>query len=173
MTREQFDHLVRAAARICGAQEVVIIGTAALHGIAGASVADELRSVEQVDLFVPGHPESSRAIEAALGQDSMYHEQHRVHARAVGPLTPVAPAGWRDRLVALDLGDGVVARCMEVHDLLPAKLVAGRGKDLDVTHELLERAVVDHATLLERIELLDLPDHDRERLRRAVAPTVD
>lgn len=45
--------------------------------------------------------------------------------------TAVLPAGWRERLVPFERRDAEPskARCLDAHDLVCAKLVAGREKD--------------------------------------------
>ena len=45
--------------------------------------------------------------------------------------------------------------CLEPHDLVLAKLVAGREKDLEFADALIARGLVDPKVLLERVD--DLP----------------
>ena len=49
---------------------------------------------------------------------------------------------------------GVVAKCLEPHDLAVAKLVAGREKDIEFLQEMLGHGLVRSATILNRIALL-------------------
>jgi hypothetical protein len=61
----------------------------------------------------------------------------------------VAPAGWQERLVRLELPailpphGTVVAWCLEAHDLVLAKLAAGRERDLDFAAEAIRAGLVD------------------------------
>jgi hypothetical protein len=68
----------------------------------------------------------------------------------------VLPEGWKDRLVSVSNENtrGVVARCLEPHDLAVAKLVAGREKDLDFLVEMARHRMLDEATMQERIAML-------------------
>jgi hypothetical protein len=68
----------------------------------------------------------------------------------------VLPEGWKDRLVSVSNENtrGVVARCLEPHDLAVAKLVAGREKDLDFLVEMARHRMLDAETMQRRIGLL-------------------
>src|SRR5579862_8543933 len=58
MKKREVDHVLRAAGRITGEKQFIIIGSQALHG-KYPDLADEIvRSVE-VDLFAKDHPEKS------------------------------------------------------------------------------------------------------------------
>ena len=153
--------IVRAAARITGCADIVVIGTNALHALE-PPLDPELLVGDGVDLFALGHAEMGDRIDDALGAGSMFDEAHGVHARAVGPLTPVAPARWMERLIRRELGDGVTAHCMEPHDLVVSKLVVARGKDLDIALETIASGSVERDRLLERVDLLE--DESPERL---------
>lgn len=54
MTREQFEHAVRAAGSILGVDAILVIGSQALHGSVSADLPPEaLRSIE-VDVAIAG-----------------------------------------------------------------------------------------------------------------------
>ena len=123
----------------------------------------------QVDLFIRDHPELGTSLEAALGAGTMYHDEHGSCMRAVGPLTAIAPTGWMDRLVLLDAGDGVFAHCMRPVDLVLAKLVVGRGKDVEFAVAALELQLVDIDALLDIFDTLPVPVAERDRVKRSLA----
>lgn len=165
MRRDQLVHLARAAARIAASDDVVVIGSQALHAL-DQPVPIELLVGEQADLFVADRVELGDRLEAALGPDSMYHDEHGTCLRAVGPLTPVAPAGWLERLVPLhDAAGAPVAHCMDPHDLVLAKLVVGRGKDLDFALAVVDAGIADPAVLDARSEGLPLELDRQQELR--------
>ena len=64
---------------------------------------------------------------------SPFHETFGYYAQGVGEKTAVLPSGWKGRLVPVrgEGTRGATGWCLEVHDLVVAKLVAGREKDLD------------------------------------------
>jgi hypothetical protein len=59
------------------------------------------------------------------------------------------------------------ARCLEPHDCVVAKLVAGREKDIVFARALLRERLVDPAVLIDRVRLL--PAGERRRGERVVA----
>ena len=58
---------------------------------------------------------------------------------------------------------GARGLCLEVHDLLVSKYVAGREKDLEFARTVIRHGLVDPSTLLRRIEETSL-DPDRREL---------
>lgn len=73
-------------------------------------------------------------------------------ARGVGPETAVAPDGWQQRLVPLvnDNTRGATGWCMEPHDLVVAKLVAGRDKDIALARAAIVHGIVQVDVLRSR-----------------------
>lgn len=55
--------------------------------------------------------------------------------------------------------------CLEPHDCVIAKMVAGRQKDYDFATALFKAGLLDPTTLAERIELLGISDNEKERIR--------
>ncbi len=99
MTREQFEHAVRAAGAVLGVSELLVIGSQAVHG----SVFDDLpweaeRSVE-VDVEVRGDTDGRLAdlIDGSIGETSMVHDTFGYYARGVDESTARLPLGWPER----------------------------------------------------------------------------
>jgi hypothetical protein len=84
--------------------------------------------------------------------------------------TAVLPEGWRDRLVRFATPGSApgTALCLEPHDLVAAKLVAYRPKDVEFAAALLAAGLVDRDTLVRRVATLPV----EERLRRVLLDTV-
>jgi len=155
--RAELEHVLRAAARVVGQQDFLVVGSAAIL----ASVDDELLPVEatrsdEADLAPYDDPdgEKSLAVEGSLGQGSRFHDSFGYYADGVDMSTALAPAGWKDRLVSFDPPGAEPGRgwCLERHDLVVAKLVAGRAKDYEFADALLRDGLVDLAVLIERLE---------------------
>lgn len=74
------------------------------------------------------------------------------YGQGVSVATAVLPAGWRDRVVRFDRADAEpsAAVCIEAHDLVVSKLVAGREKDISFAGALIRERLVDVSTLLEK-----------------------
>jgi hypothetical protein len=60
----------------------------------------------------------------------------------------------------------VTAHCLEAHDLVVSKLVAGRKKDHDFIEALFRANVADLDVVQTRLGLLDLSRDEVERLRQ-------
>lgn len=174
MTREQFEHAVRAAGAVLGVSEVLVIGSQAVHGtFTDALPREALRSVE-VDIAVPGDVDGRLAdlVDGAIGEASMFHDTFGYYAQGVVESTAILPPGWRDRLVRFETSGtrGVAALCLELHDLWLSKAMAGREKDLEFCRALLERGAVQPATLRARLATMTtLDDVIRDRVAALIA----
>jgi len=172
--RGQFEHAIRAAGAVLGVQEVLVIGSQALH----ASVAGELppeasRSIE-VDVAAMQDDADGRLadlIDGSIGEASMFHATFGYYAQGVVDTTAVLPAGWRERLVRFESPgtNGVVAWCLEPHDLWLSKAIAGRPKDVEFCRALVERDLVNGAQLRDRLALVAGLD---PRVRAAAAARI-
>ena len=168
MKRTEFEHAIRAAAAVLGADELLVIGSQALHGsVAGALPEEALRSVE-VDVAALEDPEGRKAdlIDGAIGEASMFHATFGYYAQGVEAVTAVLPKGWENRLVQFQTKGtrDVIAWCLEPHDLWISKMIAGRPKDLEFGQALVERGIVDPAELVKRLEGMDIQDPVRKRI---------
>ncbi|GMV06503.1 MAG: hypothetical protein AMXMBFR53_27790 [Gemmatimonadota bacterium] len=85
-----------------------------------------------------------------------HDEKGEPTARGVVESTAVLPEGWEGRLVRFEIPatNGVVAWCLEVHDLRISKAIAGRPKDLEFCEALARRGIVDGKTLEARLVLV-------------------
>ena len=163
MTREQLEHVIRAAARIADARDIVVVGSQALLAEFPAAPAELLESME-ADLYPRDHPERADLIDGAIGELSRFHETHGYYAHGVGPETATLPAGWEDRLVPLP-AEGAVGLCLEIHDLVLSKYAAGREKDRDYVRTAIRHRMVVHAVLADRLETMPLAAESRARIR--------
>jgi hypothetical protein len=157
MRRSDLEHLIRAAGRIAGERELVIIGNQAVLGQFPDAPVALLMSME-VDLYPLARPELADKVDGAIGEGSVFHQTHGYYAQGVGPETATLPAGWRRRLVRLDNPDtnGYAGLCLEVHDLAISKYVAGREKDREFTRELARHGMTDRKILLKRLAVTKL-----------------
>jgi hypothetical protein len=165
MKKLQVDHVLRAAGRITGEKQFVIIGSQALHG-KYPDVADDIARSAEVDLVTKRNVGRTEWLNA-IGQDSPFHQEFGYYADPVEETTAVLPRGWKGRLVNLPPGDtdGVSGLCLEPHDLAISKYVARREKDLVFTRELARRGIVVRDRLLELLRNTPLTEETRERIR--------
>ena len=111
-------------------------------------------------------------IDGSIGEASLFHRTFGYYAEGVSETTAVLPPGWEGRLVRYEspMAEGVVAWCLELHDLWLSKAIAGRAKDLDFCRALAQRDLVDQSVLRDRLtSMTELAGPFRE----AVAALID
>jgi hypothetical protein len=121
-----------------------------------------------VDLYPRNHPERADLIEGSIGELSPFHETYGYYAQGVGERTAVLPQGWQSRLVAVPTSSGT-GLCLEPHDLVVSKYVAGREKDRDYVRAALRHRLVDQGTLLERLARTPIDAAHRDRIASQIA----
>ncbi len=169
MTREQLEHLIRAAAVIADDTEIVVIGSQAILGQFPDAPAPMRISME-ADLYPLNHPERADLIEGSIGELSPFHQTFGYYAQAVSGKTALLPQGWKERLVVIQNENTRGARglCLEANDLLVAKILAGREKDFDFLREAARNRLTDSETLLARLATVDADPALVENARAAI-----
>jgi uncharacterized nucleotidyltransferase DUF6036 len=172
VTRKQLEHLLRAAAEIADDDEIVVIGSQAILGQFPDAPASMRVSVE-ADLFPLNHPERADLIDGSIGELSPFHETFGYYAQGVAEETARLPKGWKDRLIIIQNENtrGVKGLCLEVHDLLVSKAIAGREKDVVFLGDAARHGLVRAEILLERLATVDadpaILDGARAAIQRA------
>jgi len=170
MQRDELEHIVAAAADVSGEREIVVIGSQAILGSYPDPPQSMLFSVE-ADVYPRNDPARAEEIDGSLGDGSYFHGTFGYYAHGVGPETAVVPAGWEERLVRIEIqprvgrAEGAIALCLEPHDLVLAKCVAGRERDWEFARAAIAADLVEIDELLARIPDLPRPDADRDHLR--------
>jgi hypothetical protein len=169
MTREQLEHLIRAAAVIADDDSIVVIGSQAILG-QFPEAPDSMRVSVEADLYPLHHPERAEVIEGSIGELSPFHETFGYYAQGVGEETARLPQGWKERLVVVQNENTRGARglCLEVHDLLVAKVIAGREKDLSFLRDAARHRMADPETLLRRLATVEVDPAIREKAHVAI-----
>jgi hypothetical protein len=165
MKKRHVDHVLRAAGRITGERQFIIIGSQALHG-KYPDLPDEISFSAEVDLIAKSDPDRGELLNA-IGQDSPFHEAYGYYADPVDMTTAILPKGWQGRLVNLPPGDtdGVAGLCLEPHDLAISKYMARREKDIVFTRELVRHRLVEREKLLALVESTPVADSVKGRVR--------
>lgn len=174
MNREQFEHSIRAAGAVLGVTDLLVIGSQALHASLSGNLPDEAsRSVEvDVAVFEDTNARGADLIDGSIGEASMFHSTFGYYVHGVAETTAILPVGWRERLVrfATPATSGVVAWCLEPHDLWISKAIAGRDKDLEFCGALLRLDLVTRNDL--SLRLADISGID-EQVRTLVQARID
>ncbi len=168
MKREQLEHVLRAASRIVDSAELLVIGSQSV-----LATWDErrlpkaaVRSMEVDVAALDGDERKSDLIDGKIGEGSRFHETYGFYAQGVSLSTAVLPSGWRERLVVLENertrpGRGL---CLEPHDCVASKLVAGRAKDYEFAAALVTAGLLKLDVLAKRIRGLDITPSKREEI---------
>jgi hypothetical protein len=168
MKKREVDHVLRAAGRITGEKQFIIIGSQSLHG-KHPDLPDDLVKSFEVDLMASKNTDRTEWLNV-IGVYSPFHESFGYYADPVDHKTAILPKDWKARLVNLPSGDteGVEGLCLDPHDLAIAKYVARREKDIIFTRELAARGIVSHDRLVALLEQTPVSAEARERIRTYV-----
>lgn len=169
MTRAQLEHLIRAAAAIVDDDSIVVLGSQAILG-QYPDAPEAMRVSVEADLFPLHHPERADAIEGSIGELSPFHETFGYYAEGVHESIAMLPEGWKERLVVVqnDNTRGARGLCLEIHDLLVAKTLAGREKDITFLNAAAEHGLARRDLLLERLEAVNAEPALRQHARGAI-----
>lgn len=113
----------------------------------------------EADILPVDDPDETKAdlIDGTIGEFSPFHDTHGIYGQGVGRTTAKLPRGWRDRLVPLKNSNtlGLTGYCLDPYDLLIAKYMAGRPKDIEFCTAVLRQGLVNTSILLERLAMAD------------------
>lgn len=169
MTREQLEHLIRAAAVIVDDNEIVVIGSQAILG-QFPDAPEAMRVSIEADLFPRNHPERADVIDGSIGELSPFHDTFGYYAQGVGEKTALLPQGWQERLVVIQNENtrGTRGLCLEVHDLLVSKVIAGRDKDFAFLESAAQHNMARPEILLRRLATVEAEPVIKEKARSAI-----
>lgn len=170
MKRTEFEHAIRAAGSILGTNQVMVIGSQALHATVEGELPDAAQRSIEVDIVAFDDADEAKAdlIDGSIGEASMFHATFGYYAQGVSESTAVLPDGWRDRLIRFETPatNGVAAWCLEAHDLWISKAVANRDKDREFCRELVNKGLVNRDVLRARLDAVQNLAAERQRLIR-------
>lgn len=178
MRRSDLAHILRAATEVSHDGAILVIGSQAILAAYSESELPPEATVSieaDIAFFDDSNDEKSDQVDGAIGEASMFHSEFGYYGQGVGLSTAKLPKGWEDRLVPFEWGDtgGAKAVCLEPHDLVLAKLVAGREKDYEFADALIGRGLIDPKVLLERVDDLPVIGAIKRRIRTLIGRRVD
>jgi hypothetical protein len=167
MRRAELEHVIRAAAEVTRDPDIVVVGGQAILG-QYPEAPESLLVSREADVYPRNRPERSDEIDGSLGDGSYFDATYGYYAHGVAPETAVAPAGWEDRLVRIrnENTGGATGWCLEVHDLVLSKCVAGRERDWEFAEQVLRHGLADPEELRRRVGDLPLVAERLEEVRR-------
>jgi hypothetical protein len=171
--RVELEHVIRAAAAVAGDNEIVVVGSQAILG-QFPTAPGELLVSREADVYPRNHPEHGDEIDGSLGGGSYFDATYGYYAHAVGPEMAAVPSGWEQRLVAIrnENTGGATGWCLEIHDLLLSKCVAGRERDWEFAEDALRHDLADRDELLRRVAELPLSGSQLDAVRRTVEGVI-
>jgi hypothetical protein len=172
MKRHELEHLIRAAADIADDDEIVVVGSQAVLGQFPDAPPELLVSTE-ADVYPRKHPERWELIDGSIGELSPFHETYGYYAQGVEQGTAILPEGWELRLVTISNANtrGAKGLCLEIHDLVVSKCIAGRDKDLAFLRTTLGAKMVDRSILLERLAQTPVDEARRHAAQQRIGNT--
>jgi hypothetical protein len=152
LNRAQLEHLIGAAATIAEDDEIVVIGSQSILGQYPEAPLELLVSNE-ADLYPRHHEARADLVDGSIGEGSPFHQTFGYYAQGVDSTTATLPKGWQDRLIPVSTKRtrGATGWCLEIHDLLIAKLAAGREKDMEFAQVVARHRMADGLVLRERL----------------------
>jgi hypothetical protein len=165
MTRDDLEHIIRAAGDITDQYEFMIVGSQSILG--PVPYPEEVFTMSaEADIYPIQAPELAEKIEGAIGEGSQFHDTFGYYAQGVGPETATLPAGWRSRVCRIqnEGTNGRVGYCLGVDDLFLSKAVAGREKDRVFCTALLQHHYVKPSRALDLASLMPVEHAEQRRL---------
>ena len=106
----------------------------------------------EADIYPKNRPDRADLIDGTIGEGSPFHDIYGYYAQGVDETTAI-PWGWKRRLIPVRNQNtrGNTGWCLEPHDLVVAKAVAGRDKDLRFLEGAARCGLVGRQTLLTRL----------------------
>ena len=171
--RSELAHVVRAASNISGDRDVIVIGSQAILGTYEESeLPPRVTMSREADLAFWDDEEEAKSdkVDGAIGEGSSFDEMYGYYAQGVSVSTANLPWGWRDRLVRFQSNstEPGTAWCLDAHDLVLAKLSAGREKDYEYADALIEARKISTSTLLDRVATMAISPVHIRRIRQWV-----
>ena len=170
MRRVELEHVLRAASRVLGERNLLVIGSASILGTFPETLlpAEATRS-DEADLASFDDPDGSKAIQidGAIGELSPFHREFGYYGQGVDVTTAKVPPGWRERLVLYGNRNTTPGRgwCLERNDCVASKLAAFREKDREFAEALIRAGLVDARVVRERFaRIKDLDPRLRARV---------
>lgn len=157
MRRDQLAHILRAAATIVEDGNILVIGSQSILGTYEEfELPDRAVASIEADLafFNDANADKADRVDGVIGELSPFHQLHGIYGQGVEISTATLPPRWRERTIRFerhDTGDAH-AYCLDAHDLVISKLIAGREKDLDFAQALIGAGLIDHRALVRRVE---------------------
>ncbi|HUW65694.1 MAG TPA: DUF6036 family nucleotidyltransferase [Spirochaetia bacterium] len=172
MRRDELEHIIRAVGAILSERDIIIVGSQSILGQYPRDLPPVTMESIEADILPLDDPDGRKAdmITGAIGEESPFHSSFNIWAHGVDESTSILPNGWQDRLIPVSNENtwGVTGHCLEVHDLLIAKYIAGRAKDLAFCASVVEAGLVTQKILEERLAKTDCTLQEHKQVKAII-----
>lgn len=175
MRRSDLEHLICAAGAITGSRRVVVIGSQAILGQFPFEAPEWAVMSMEADLLPIDAPGTADLLTGTIGELSAFHDSFGYYGDGVSIDTAVLPDDWESRLVEIknENTNGYAGLCLEIHDLLISKYVAGREKDRSFCRAVVDAGLVDMQILRNRLASTALEDSRCESIEATISADFD
>lgn len=169
MKKAELEFALRRAGEIAREKDFIIFGSQAIWSVVSNAPKIVVISSE-VDLYPRNNLNAVSLLVRELGPRTPFFQKHGYYVDCVDPGVATLPDGWTERLVPFRTKNtgGVTGWCVEIHDLVASKLVAGRDKDFQFVTALYKSKLVHEGVLINRIEKLPVSDASKLLTRNAL-----
>lgn len=169
MKRIDLEHIIRAAGSIADDDEIVVVGSQAILAQFPNAPSDLLRSME-ADIFPKKKPHLSDLVDGSIGELSPFHMNFGYYAHGTGKETVVLPMEWEKRMISIrnENTRWVTGWCLEIHDLVISKYLAGSERDLEFNASVIENRMANQDILIERTSELHIDQQTKDRVLRRI-----
>jgi hypothetical protein len=173
MRRDELEHIIRAVGAIISDKDLIIVGSQSILGQYPYDLPPEATESVEADIMPLDDPDGRKGdlIEGAIGYLSQFWDTFGIWAHGIDEQALFLPKGWRDRLVPISNSNtwGVTGHCLDTHDLLIAKYVAGREKDLSFCRAVVQAGIVQKDILQQRLRDTECAHQVRIRVESLIA----
>ncbi|MDP2826536.1 MAG: hypothetical protein Q8O52_28105 [Sulfuritalea sp.] len=173
MNLEDIEVLLGEARKLISHSEYVVIGSLSVIGMmtrTGARAPDRMLMSNDLDCYPLRDPGRAFELEGKLGFGSEFERRHGYYLDPVSPDLPTLPDGWRDRMVRVDLDNGVVIMCLDPNDAAVSKYARSEPRDREWIRAGIAASILSLATIRYRFSMvvfLDLVEQEGARAHLA------
>ena len=142
--------------------DYVIVGSLSIVGLLQDSqrIPERMLMSNDIDFYPTNDPDRGFDLTQTLGEGSLFERENGFYLDPVSPKLPTLPDGCDQRLVAVDLDNGIVIRCLDPHDAAISKYARGEPRDIEWIRAGLSAGIISMPMLMHRFAKTRFLDED-------------
>lgn len=171
MELESLACLLQEAKARTGHSEFVVVGSLSILGVLRSqAIPQRMLMSRDVDCYTRQDPDRIFDLQADLGEGSPFDLSHGYFLDPVSPNLPTLPEHWEQRLIPLDLADGIRAWFLDPNDAAVSKYARGDPRDREWLRAGLIAGLLSLAVIESRFkQTVFLDDSEAWRARKMLA----